>query len=408
MKQHPDHKGPGSMALLRDALELYYTKGYNADRSLNEIFRQHRLRDERMRADLANRLYGIIRFRRPIVTAIGDERISSIDDIKLLVDTLNKWKKIYKGEQPSGKEDGVMQKLKKYSRLRIMRESMPDILDKEGVKQLGEEKWTEVAAQLNRDPHLFIRVNTIKAQKQQVKQLLEEGGIKFSDVDGGEEALMAEKFGNVFASDAFHKGYFEVQDISSQRVAHFLDVKPGMRVLDACAGNGGKTLHLAALMKNKGKIIAMDVSQRKLDELRSRCTRNGIDIVETMLVKPGIDLSALKNSFDRVLIDAPCSGTGVIRRNPDIKWRLDEQYLDELQTQQQQILETYSALTNSKGKVVYASCSILPSEGEMQAKKFADREKWSIEEELRLDPSFGDGFFMARMKKIGSPENDRP
>ncbi|HTL82638.1 MAG TPA: RsmB/NOP family class I SAM-dependent RNA methyltransferase [Bacteroidia bacterium] len=404
MRPKSDHKGPAPLLLLKEALEYYYLKGFAADRALNETFRHHKLRDERLRADLAKRLYGIIRFRRPIVTAIGEERFETTDDLKLLVDTFNKFKKIYKGEELPGKDEPIVQKLMKYMRVRKMRESFDDFFDELALKELGEEKWNEVSAELNRDPRLFLRVNTLKTTKAELIALLKAEGMNFSDVNGGEEALMSDEFYNVFTSDAFHQGFFEIQDISSQQVSQFCDLKSGLRVLDACAGNGGKTLHLAALMKNKGKIIAMDVSERKLDELRSRCVRNGVDVVETKLVNAKTNFDEMKNTFDRVLIDIPCSGTGVMKRNPDIKWRFDARNLQELQLQQQNILNTYAQLVKPGGKLIYASCSILPSEGEMQIKKFLESadggEKWEKEDEIRIDPSFGDGFFMCRLKKI--------
>ncbi|MBI3511031.1 MAG: RsmB/NOP family class I SAM-dependent RNA methyltransferase [Bacteroidetes bacterium] len=392
------HRGPASISLLKEALEYYYHKGFTADRALNETFRHYKLRDDRLRGELADRLYGIIRFRRPLVSALGYERIDTIDDVKLLVELWNVWKKIYEGKEYKGETNSAKEKLKKYLRVHKMKESYPDWMDEAGRKELGDEKWEKISSALNRQPRLFIRANTLRTTRDQLIGRLKEEGVRASPVNESEEAVLVEEFYNVYSLPSFHEGLFEVQDLSSMRVSSFLDVSPGMRVLDACAGNGGKTLHLAALIKNKGKIIATDVSQRKLDELRSRCKRNGVDVVETMLIRKETDLSSLKGTFDRVLLDVPCSGTGVLKRNPDIKWRILPEDLQELQLQQKKILETYAALLKKDGKLVYACCSVLPSEGETRVNSFLEDHLHVKEEELRLDPDFGDGFYMARIK----------
>jgi 16S rRNA (cytosine967-C5)-methyltransferase len=177
-----------------------------------------------------------------------------------------------------------------------------------------------------------------------------------------------------------------------------------MRVADACAGNGGKTLHIATLMQNKGKIVAMDVVQNKLDELRARCTRNGIDLAETKLINSPEVIAKMAGTFDRVLLDVPCTGTGVLRRNPDIRWRLYPEDVKEMVVKQQEILNAYASLVKQNGKLVYATCSIFPCEGEEQVKRFLDSnaDSWKLEEELRINPvsDDGDGFYLARMKKI--------
>jgi len=176
-----------------------------------------------------------------------------------------------------------------------------------------------------------------------------------------------------------------------------------MRVVDACAGGGGKTLHLAALMKNKGRIIAMDTEDWKLDELKKRARRAGAsDIIETRVIDSSKVIKRLENSADQLLLDVPCSGLGVLRRNPDAKWKLSADFIEKVKIQQLEILSQYSSMLKPGGVLVYSTCSIFPSENEKQVESFLQSEggKFDLLEQKTLLPSAGfDGFFMARMKK---------
>jgi 16S rRNA (cytosine967-C5)-methyltransferase len=200
---------------------------------------------------------------------------------------------------------------------------------------------------------------------------------------------------------AFKEGLFEVQDASSQCVAPFLQVEPGMKVIDACAGGGGKTLHIGALMQNKGRILALDVHQWKLNELRKRCGRAGVDVAETRMIEGSKSIKRLAGYADRVLLDVPCSGLGVLRRNPDAKWKLSNEEIDRLIIEQQDILTRYSVMVKPGGKLVYATCSVLPSENEDQVQKFLAKhgDDWTLEEEMKINPaeSGHDGFYGARL-----------
>ena len=177
-----------------------------------------------------------------------------------------------------------------------------------------------------------------------------------------------------------------------------------MRVVDACAGGGGKTLHLAALMQNKGRIIAMDTEGFKLDELKKRARRAGAsNNIETRVIDSSKVIKRLENSADRVLLDAPCSGLGVIRRNPDAKWKLSLEFIEKVKIIQQTILNDYSTMLKVDGLMVYATCSILSSENEKQVEQFlrTHEGKFELQEQKSIMPSEGfDGFFMARMKRV--------
>jgi 16S rRNA (cytosine967-C5)-methyltransferase len=323
--------------------------------------------------------------------------------VKRLIGVWNAWKKIYAGEKQENLVGPPAERLNKYMRVRKLRESFPDWLDAFAVEQLGEENWEVLSKALNKEPKLYLRTNTLKIKRELLMQKLKAEGVEAFMHNDSPDALIVKVYANVFALESFHAGMFEVQDIASQRVSTFVDVAPGMRVADACAGNGGKTLHLAALMENKGKIVAMDVVQNKLDELRARCTRNGVDLVETKLINSPDVIKKMEATFDRVLLDVPCTGTGVLRRNPDIRWRLYPEDVEEMVKKQQEILQSYSSLVKQNGMLVYATCSIFPCEGEDQVKRFleANGDSWKLEEELRINPASddGDGFYLARMKK---------
>ena len=178
-----------------------------------------------------------------------------------------------------------------------------------------------------------------------------------------------------------------------------------MRVVDACAGAGGKTLHIASLMENKGQIIAMDIYGNKLHELKRRAKRNGAHNIETRVIDSTKVIKKLYDKADRVLIDSPCSGLGVLRRNPDAKWKLQPDFLDNIRKTQQDIIQQYSKMVKPKGKLVYATCSVLPSENQNQVKEFLKSEAGSgftlLKEKKVLSHKSGfDGFYMALLERL--------
>ena len=210
--------------------------------------------------------------------------------------------------------------------IRKIRESIPDWLDELGEKELGKEWETELAA-LNEEAKVVLRVNTIKISRKELKADLEENENILTEAPAEyPDALILEQRQNIFTRQQFKDGLFEVQDGGSQLIAPFLKPEPGMRVIDACAGGGGKTLHLAALMNNKGRIIAMDTEGWKLDELKKRARRAGVGNIEPRAIESSKTIKRLENSADRLLLDVPCSGLGVIKRNPDAKWKLTPEF----------------------------------------------------------------------------------
>jgi 16S rRNA (cytosine967-C5)-methyltransferase len=247
-----------------------------------------------------------------------------------------------------------------------------------------------------------LRANTLKTNQKALQDLLNEINIETSVLAELPDALILQKRSNISKTELYKNGFFEVQDAASQLVAPFLDVKLGMRVIDACAGAGGKALHLSALMQNKGRVVAMDVEERKLTELLKRVKRNGVDNIETKLID-GKTLLSLENSADRLLLDVPCSGLGVIRRNPDAKWKLTPAFIDNLRRVQWKILSEYSAMLKKGGKMVFATCSLLPSESEFHIQRLLTEqpENWELLSERRTSPATDgyDGFYMACLLK---------
>ena len=282
-------------------------------------------------------------------------------------------------------------------------ESIPAWLQTLGSQELSD-KWEAEIHALNEEAEVVLRVNTLKTTRERLKNLLEADGIRSYLVKGYPDALILEERQNVFRHPSFKEGLFEVQDASSQLVAAALQVEPGMRVIDACAGAGGKSLHLAALMGNKGKVISMDVEEWKLQQAKLRARRNGVSIFEPKIIEGSKTIKRLKESADRLLLDVPCSGLGVLRRNPDTKWKLSLESLEKVQKTQQELLQSYPSMLKKGGQLVYATCSILPSENEEQIKKFlaseAGKDFELIEDRKVLAQESGfDGFYIARLLK---------
>jgi 16S rRNA (cytosine967-C5)-methyltransferase len=279
--------------------------------------------------------------------------------------------------------------------------SIPDWLDEAGVQELGETRWAAEVSAMNQTADVVLRCNLLKINVLDLKNKLQDLGWESDLHPLSKDALVLKKRGNIFATTLFKEGYFEVQDVGSQLIAPFLEVEPGMRVVDACAGAGGKTLHLATMMKNKGRIIALDTEAWKLEELKKRARRNGISIIETRVIDTTKVIKRLHNSADCLLLDVPCSGLGVIRRNPDAKWKLKPEFIENIRQTQRDILQNYSKIVRSGGHMVYATCSILPSENQNQVQYFLkNNPQFKLIKEQSISPATEgcDGFYMALLK----------
>jgi len=282
-------------------------------------------------------------------------------------------------------------------------ESIPNWLDELGEAELGQERWQKEIHSLNETASVVLRVNRLKISRAQLQDALSEKGIDSHAPEEFPDALVLKRWHNVFSLEEFKEGLFEVQDAGSQLIAPFLKTEPGMRVIDACAGTGGKTLHLAALVKNKGRIVALDTEEWKLEALRKRARRAGVSNVEAKLIDSSKAIKRQEQTADRLLLDVPCSGLGVLRRNPDAKWKLSADYVREVQASQQKILNNYSVMVKKGGLIVYSTCSILPSENEKQVAHFlqSHADHFILRDEKHVWPSEGfDGFYMAVLERM--------
>lgn len=390
-----------------DALSDIFNEGEYADKVIERTLKRDKRWGSRDRSFIAETTYDIVRWKRLYAEIAEVKAPYSRENLFRMFAV---WSTLRGIELPDWKQieptptRRIKGKFDELSKIRKYRESIPDWLDEMGSKELGEEVWEKEIHALNQQAPVVIRANTLRAGRDEVKAALAGEGIETQTIKGYPEALQLEERANVFKTEAFKNGFFEVQDASSQKVAHFLDVEPGMRVVDTCAGAGGKSLHLAALMENKGQLIAMDIYGNKLKELKRRARRAGAHNIEPREIDSTKVVKKLYGSADRVLIDAPCSGLGVLSRNPDAKWKLQPEFIETIKLTQEQILNQYSKMVKPGGKLVYATCSVLPSENQQQVEKFLATEEGKpfklVKDEKILSSETGyDGFYMSLLER---------
>ncbi|MBP7948220.1 MAG: class I SAM-dependent methyltransferase [Verrucomicrobiales bacterium] len=266
------------------------------------------------------------------------------------------------------------------------------------------ERWPDLLEALNNPADVFLRANRLKITRDELRKRLAKEEVASEIVAEAPDGLRLVERRNLATSPVIRDGLAEVQDAGSQMIAPLLGAQPGEFVIDACAGAGGKTLHLAALMENQGRLLALDVEQAKLGELEERCQRGGATIVETQLLTGKEAASKLPAGADRVLLDVPCSGMGVLRRSPDTKWKLNPKELTRLVALQADILKKYAAMVKPGGTLVYATCSILPEENEAQVAAFLETKagaSWRLDKEYHLFPDRqnSDGFYAAILQR---------
>ena len=262
-----------------------------------------------------------------------------------------------------------------------------------------------------------LRVNTLKSTREKVMRQLREGGYAPEALEFAPQGIRLHKRGPVFTLPAFREGAFEMQDAGSQLAASLVQAKPGDKVVDFCAGAGGKTLAMAATMENRGRLLAWDVNAKRLAQMPKRLSRAGVHNVQIRVLASENDafVKRHKHTADWVLIDAPCTGSGTWRRSPDLKWRTTPKDLEELTAVQANILTSASRLVKPGGHLVYATCSLFDEENRHQAEKFLERHKeFSLtpipseisahtgeRDYLRLWPHrhYTDGFFAAIFRR---------
>jgi 16S rRNA (cytosine967-C5)-methyltransferase len=386
------------------ALTDVFEHRYYADRVIERTLKSNPKMGSRDRGFVAETTYDVVRWWRLLCFVAGTKERT---DRPSLLRVLSAYFYLFHEKKFAWKENAgmdfstVRQLYEDAQSHRALKHSIPDWLDAYGERELGSQ-WEKELSAMNTEAPVDLRANRLRTNPMQLMELLAEDEIETEKISNSPDALRLKDRRNIFRNRYFQDGFFEVQDAGSQHIAAYLDVSPGMRVIDACAGAGGKTLHLAALMNNKGRLISMDVDERKLTELRKRCSRAGVSIVETKLIESQKTIKRLDKSADRLLLDVPCSGLGTLRRNPDAKWKLSEEFLTKVKQTQRDILFSYSRMLRPGGKLVYATCSIFPSENEQQVEAFL-KENPTIKliSQQRLSPSLSgtDGFYMALLQR---------
>ena len=390
-----------------DSIRDIFNEGVYADKAVEKALKRDKRWGARDRKFVAETIYEIVRWNRLYAEIAEVKTPYKRDDIWRIFSVwcilrgiaLPDWNQI--GDVPVRRIKGRFDEL---SKIRKYRESVPDWMDELGVSELGETLWSKEIAAQNQQADVILRTNTLNISKEMLQKKLRTENVITEFIPNHPDALRLTERANVFKTEAFHNGFFEVQDASSQLVAAFLEVAPGMKVVDTCAGAGGKTLHLASLMENKGQIIAMDIYESKLKKLKVRARRNKVHNIDMRVIDSTKPIKKLYNKADRVLIDAPCSGLGVIRRNPDSKWKLQPEFIENIKKIQQEVLQSYSKMVKPGGKMVYATCSILPSENRKQVDKFLTSESgkeftFIKEKNVFAHISGFDGFYMALLEK---------
>ncbi len=395
-----------------ETLRKIFIDGVYADKAVEQVLKHNPRWGSRDRRFIAETIYEMVRWWRHISLSYSKTENNTITHYYKLFAT---WHIIKGNDLPDWKEftgidkNQIIKNAEQIKLVRKFRESVPDWLDELCSIELGEPVWENELHELNKEAQVVLRVNTLKTSPEELQKKLLAQGVEFetmhnSSPQWGEikrNVFILLKRHNLYQLNEYKQGLFEIQDALSQLIAPFLQLREGMTVIDACAGAGGKSLHIAALMKNKGKIVSMDVEERKLIELKKRAVRAGASIIETQLINSST-INKFKNTADRLLLDVPCSGLGVIRRNPDAKWKLSLDFINQIKKTQQEIICNYSQMLKPGGIMVYSTCSILPSENQNQVEQFLNKNKNAFEfiEDRIVLPSVGfDGFYMAALKK---------
>jgi len=282
-------------------------------------------------------------------------------------------------------------------------ESFPIWMVDELVARFGEAGARSLAAALNAPAPIALRANRLVVTRGELLRELAAEGIEARAAPRAPDGVILARRTNVFASPAFRAGRFEVQDEGSQLVSAAIDPHPGWRVLDACAGAGGKTLHLAAIMEGRGELFAHEPDARRREELRRRVRRAG---AQNVRIVAAADAEPLRGRMEVVLVDAPCSGAGTIRRNPMIKNRLRREDLARHAAEQLAILVQWAPFVAPGGLLAYATCSLFREENEAVAERFLARAPGFVVESTRLwrpDVDGTDGFYVAHLRAPGAP-----
>lgn len=393
-----------------------------ADAKLGAFFRQHRDLGTKDRAFVAESVYGVLR-RKSLLAYLADGE----DPRKLLVawlvrvqgmslrdldEVLNKQQKEWVPEIKAKRTDAIS---------KAMQADLPDWLWQSLEAQYGEADALAIARSMHQPAALDLRVNLIKASREDVIAKFASEHTEVTPTPYSPQGLRMAQKATISRHVLFTDGKIEVQDEGSQLLAQIVAPRRGEMIADFCAGAGGKSLAIGALMRNTGRIYAFDVSEKRLQNLGTRLKRSGLSNLHSQVISNEHDakLKRLHGKFDRVLVDAPCSGLGTLRRNPDLKWRQSPEDIAELQAKQVSILDRAALLVKAGGRLVYATCSLLREENEGIAESFlASHPDFSLipanevlaQQQIALDTGHylkllphlhgTDGFFAAVFEKV--------
>ena len=355
-----------------ELVKLCLTFEHPADAVVSRYFREHRALGPRERATLAETAFAVLRqkllFEQLARSGSGpkERRLAILGfhgHRDFLKSALSEAEKTWLDACDQVKPDDL---------LAPHRHNLPEWMAQALQAQLGDDFWA-LAENLQQPAPLDLRVNTQVAKRAEVQKELAQAGIVAEPTPYSPWGLRLQDKPALQRTEAFTRGAIEVQDEGSQLLALLVDAHRGEMVVDFCAGAGGKTLALGAAMRNTGRLYAFDVSGHRLEALKPRLARSGLSNVHPAAIAHERDerIKRLAGKIDRVLVDAPCSGLGTLRRNPDLKWRQKEQAVAELTVKQAAILDSAARLVKSGGRLVYATCSVLPQENEQIAEAFS-------------------------------------
>ena len=355
-----------------DLVGLVLKFDHPADQVVSRFFRDHREFGPRERATLAETVYTVLRKKllfdhlSPSGSGPKERRMAILGfhgPRDFLKSALNDTEKRWLDNCDAVKQEDLLER---------HRHNLPEWLVAPLKAQLGNQFWPLVES-LQQPAPLDLRVNALADKRPELQKELAKASIKAVPTPFSPWGLRVEGKPALNKLDAFTRGALEVQDEGSQLLALLLDAKRGEMVVDFCAGAGGKTLAIGATMRNTGRLYAFDTSAHRLDALKPRLARSGLSNVHPAAIAHERDdrIKRLAGKIDRVLVDAPCSGLGTLRRNPDLKWRQSPQSVQELTAKQAAILQSAARLVKSGGRLVYATCSVLPEENEAIAEAFA-------------------------------------
>jgi 16S rRNA (cytosine967-C5)-methyltransferase len=364
---------PAVLANTEEVLREILRFSAPADVTLSRYFKDHPRLGGRERGAVAEAVYSVLRNKSFFTDFAGASKGATMRRLTLLgmVEAV--------GFEALGglteEENQFLARIKEIDRNLLppkMRANLPEWLYDKFVAQYGEEETQQLAAVLNTPAPLDLRVNSLKADRDTVVKQLAEAPIAAEPTPYAPLGLRVWKKPALQNLPLFKEGAIEVQDEGSQVLAQLVGARRGEMVVDFCAGAGGKTLALGALMRNTGRLYAFDVSEKRLTKLKPRLARSGLSNVHPVVIAHERDakIKRLAGKIDRVLVDAPCSGMGTLRRNPDVKWRQQPQAIGEMQEKQASILDGASRLLRAGGRLVYATCSLLNEENDVIVEQF--------------------------------------